>query len=119
MPRALPNELRERVIAAREREGLTIDEVAARFMIGTATVKRWEWRKKATGNVSPGAMGGVRFTWFGEEERAALVELVASLPDLTIEEYRLAYNEKYGTTVSDSAMHRALQRFGLTRKKRR
>lgn len=119
MPRALPNEIRERVIAAREQEGLTIDEVAARFMVGTATVKRWERRKKTTGSLSPSAMGGARRTWFGPDEREALVALVRSMPDSTIEEYRVAYNEKFGAEVSDSSMHRALQRFELTRKKRR
>ncbi|MBZ4418515.1 transposase [Myxococcus sp. RHSTA-1-4] len=40
MPRPYSADLRERVLAACER-GLTIDEVAKQFEIGTAAVKRW------------------------------------------------------------------------------
>jgi len=119
LPKALPNELRERAMAARENEGLSIDETAARFMVGTATIKRWQRRKKATGSIAPLAVGGARRRWFGDRERANLAALVQEMPDATIEEYRIAYNAKFGTEVSSSAMHRALQHAKLTRKKKR
>ena len=106
-------------MAAKEDEGLSIDETAARFMVGTATIKRCQKRKRTTGSIAPLAMGGARRSWFGEAERANLADLVQEMPDATIEEYRLAYNTKFGTEVSSSAMHRALQRAKLTRKKRR
>ncbi|HRE88922.1 MAG TPA: hypothetical protein PK095_07230 [Myxococcota bacterium] len=119
MPRALPNELRERAIAAKEAEGLSIAETAMRFMVGTASIKRWQARKKATGSIDPLAMGGMRYGWFGEEELARLKALVQETPDATIDEYRQTYNSRFGTEVSASAMHRALQNLGFTRKKRR
>ena len=117
MAKALPNELRERALEAREREGLSIAETAARFMVGTASVKRWSSRKKSTGSVAPTAMGGVRRIWIGENDKDKLLSLVAKMPDATIEELRAEYNALYGSEVSSSAMHRALQRFDLTRKK--
>jgi transposase len=119
MPKALPNELRERVVEVREREGLSIEETSERFMVGPATVKRWCALKKATGSVSPAPVGGVRRIWIGEDSRELLVSLVVEMPDATIEELRAAYNGRYETAVSASAMHRALQRFDLTRKKSR
>lgn len=119
MPRALPKELRERAIGAKEAEGLSIAEAAKRFMVGTATIKRWQSRKSTTGSIEPLAMGGMRHGWFGEEELGRLKELVQETPDATIEEYRHAYNGKFGTEVSSSSMHRALQNLGFTRKKRR
>ncbi|MER2624682.1 MAG: IS630 transposase-related protein [Accumulibacter sp.] len=117
MARALPSELRERALEAREREGLSIAETAARFMVGTASVKRWNRRMKSTGSVAPSPVGGVRRIWIGEDDRTQLVELVEKMPDATIEELRAEYNSRHGSAVSSSAMHRALQRFDLTRKK--
>ena len=115
MAKALPKELRER--ALREREGLSIAETAARFMVGTASVKRWNKRKKSTGSVDPSPVGGIRYIWIGDDDRAKLVALVEGMPDATIEELRAEYNSRHNNEVSPSSMHRALQRFDLTRKK--
>ncbi len=117
MAKALPTELRERALEAKERDGLSIAETAARFLVGTATVKRWARRMKVTGNARPSPVGGTRRIWIGDENKSALVALVESMPDATIEELRAEYNTRHGTAVSSSAMHRALQRFEMTRKK--
>lgn len=117
MAKALPKELRERALEAREREGLSIAETAARFMVGTASVKRWTKRIKSTGSVAPSPVGGVRNIWIGDDDKAKLVALVEKMPDATIEELRVEYNSRHDSEVSPSAMHRALQRFALTRKK--
>lgn len=118
MAKALPVELREQVLEARAREGLSIAEVAARYMVGTASVKRWEKLQKSTGSVAPLPVGGVRHIWIGADDKEKLVSLVAAMSDATIEELRAAYNALHACEVSASAMHRALQRFDLTRKKR-
>jgi transposase len=115
--KALPNELRERALEAREREGLSIAETAARFMVGTASVKRWNKRMKSTGSVAPSPVGGVRRIWIGDDDKAKLVALVETMADATIEELRAEYNSRHDCAVSPSAMHRTLQRFDLTRKK--
>lgn len=117
MAKALPNELRERALEARERDGLSISETAERFMVGTATVKRWSRRKRSTGNVAPSPVGGTRRIWIGEDDKPKLLSLVEKMSDATIEELRAEYNSLHASQVSSSAMHRALQRFDLTRKK--
>ncbi|WNG44872.1 transposase [Archangium minus] len=57
MPRPYSTDLRERVLAACER-GLTIEEVARQFEVGTATVKRWRQFRRQRGSVEPAPHGG-------------------------------------------------------------
>ena len=58
MARPLSMDLRERVVAAVETEGLSRHEAAARFGIGVSTAIAWLRRFKDTGSVTPGQMGG-------------------------------------------------------------
>jgi len=118
MPKAWPEELRERVVKGVKVRKLTIAEAADLYDVGTASVKRWLARFRDTGSVQPAAMGGVRVIWIGIAEKQQLVDLVDAMSDATVEELAAAYNERHGTSVSRSAMSRALLRFDLTRKKK-
>jgi transposase len=51
-------DLRERVVAAVEEEGLSRNKAAARFGIGVSTAVNWVRRSRDTGSVAPGQMGG-------------------------------------------------------------
>jgi transposase len=51
-------DLRERVVAALEEEGLSRNEAAARFGVGISTAINWVRRFKDTGSVAPARMGG-------------------------------------------------------------
>ena len=51
-------DLRERVVAAVEAEGLSRHEAASRFGIGVSTAINWVRRFRETGSVAPGQMGG-------------------------------------------------------------
>ena len=53
-------DLRERVVAAVEEEGLSRNEAAARFGIGISTAINWVRRFKDTGSVAPSQMGGYK-----------------------------------------------------------
>jgi len=53
-------DLRERVVVAVERGGLSRHQAAARFDLGVSTVIRWVRRFRETGSVAPGQMGGHR-----------------------------------------------------------
>jgi transposase len=53
-------DLRERVVAAVEEEGLSRNEAAARFGIGISTAINWVRRFKDTGSVAPDQMGGYK-----------------------------------------------------------
>jgi putative transposase len=51
-------DLRERVVASVEREGLSRHEAAARFGVAPSSAIKWVQRYRALGSVAPGRMGG-------------------------------------------------------------
>ena len=51
-------DLRERVVAAVEQDGLSRHEAASRFCVGVSTAIAWVRRFRQTGTVAPGQMGG-------------------------------------------------------------
>ena len=58
MGRAYSVDLRERVVASFDREGMTDQEAAALFRIGEATVRRWKRLKRETGALRRRPGGG-------------------------------------------------------------
>ena len=58
MAKPLSLDLRERVVAAVEAEGLSRHEAASRFGVGVSTAINWVRRFRETGSVAPGQMGG-------------------------------------------------------------
>src|SRR5258708_21558195 len=58
MAKPLSLDLRERVVAAVEEEGLSRHEAASRFGVGVSTAINWVRRFRETGSVAPGQMGG-------------------------------------------------------------
>ena len=60
MARPFSMDLRERVIGAVERDGLSRRQAAARFGVGVSTVIAWVRLFRETGSVAPGKMGGHR-----------------------------------------------------------
>lgn len=117
MPKARSNEIRMLVVNCVEEKGLTIAATAACFDVGTASVKRWVAQYRATRDVSPKEVGGVRKIWISEGEKDGFLELLKSMPDATVQELADAYNARYDATASRSAVARALVRFDITRKK--
>jgi transposase len=55
----------------------------------------------------------------GPDDAVALRAQVAAMPDATLAEHCEAWVAARGVRVGISAMHRALRRLGITRKKRR
>ena len=51
-------DLRKRVVAAVETGGLSCNQAAKRFGIGSSTAIGWVHRRRETGSVAPGKMGG-------------------------------------------------------------
>lgn len=60
MTQPLSTDLRARVVAAVERDGLSRRQAAARFDVGVSTVIKWVRRFRETGSVAPGKIGGYR-----------------------------------------------------------
>ena len=66
-------DLRERVVAAVERDGLSRNQAAARFGIAVSTAVHWLRRYHATGNVKPSKIGGHRQKTLRGEHAAWLI----------------------------------------------
>ena len=53
-------DLRDRVVAAVEKEGLSRHQAATRFGVAVSTAVHWVRRYRSTGNVSPSKIGGYK-----------------------------------------------------------
>ena len=85
MGRPYSLDLRERVVAAVEKGGLSCNRAAAQFGLGISTVINWVRRVRETGSVAPGQMGGHKPKAISGEHREWLLQraqYVGWLPSL-------------------------------------
>ena len=113
--KAYSMDLRERVVAACDRGEGTRAEIAKRFRVGVAWVYRLLQRRRDTGSIEPKPHGGGQTPAFDQAAAERLRRAVADRPDATLEELR----EAVGVACGTSAVHRALEKLGLPRKKSR
>lgn len=73
MGRAYSIDLRERVVAAVERGGLSCHRAAEQFGIGVSTAIRWVGRLRKTGSVAPSKIGGYKPRAIAGEHRRWLL----------------------------------------------
>ena len=69
-------DLRERVVAAVEKGGLSRREAASRFGVGISTAIAWVRRFRTTGSVAPGQMGGHKPKAIRGEHHAWLLDRI-------------------------------------------
>jgi transposase len=74
MAKPLSMDLRERVVAAVEVEGLSRHAAARRFGVSPSSAIRWVERFRASGSVAPGQMGGHKPKTIRGEHRDWLVQ---------------------------------------------
>jgi len=72
MAKPFSMDLRQRVIAAVEKEGLSCHAAASRFKIGVSTAIAWVRRYRDTGSAAPGQMGGHKPKAIRDEHEAWL-----------------------------------------------
>ena len=118
MGRAYSVDLRERVVASFDREGMTDQEAAALFRIGEATVRRWKRLKRETGALRRRPGGGGNPPRIAPEQYDVVLAILGEHPDLTDQEVAWEFHRRTGHSVSRSSMNRVLLKLGLTRKKR-
>ena len=116
MAEAYPIELRARVVAAYEAGDGSYATVAVAFALGEATVKRWVWLGRATGNLVPKAKGGGNRSSISEADIRKVLKRLgdATAGELTVE---LNRDRRGAERVHVSSMKRALQRCGYVVKK--
>ena len=114
MTRPYSNDLRERVVDA-VAAGASCRAVAARFGVSVSTVVKWSQRKRATGSVTPGKIGGHRRPVLGPH-RAFIVERLSQEPHVTLHRLKDELAER-GIRVSHNTVWTFLRREGLRFKK--
>ena len=116
MAEAYPVSFRMRVVGAYESGEGSYATLAERFVLGTATVKRWVAQQRRSGHLEPKPKAGGT----PSPIRGATVDaLIAALGDPTASELTAAYNrQRRGRTrVHVSSMKRALHRHDYVVKK--
>ncbi len=114
MGKALPVELRVRVMAALE-DGMTRREAARLFRVGVGTIAGWRRLERARGHLRPKTGTGRTRAWRIEAERDRIFALLEADPDLPANALCAALREQ-GFAFSLSAMRRFLRRHGVERK---
>src|ERR1043166_7532738 len=105
-------DLRERVLADCD-EGMPTSEVAAKYRVSPAWVRRLKQRRRATGETAPRTQRhGPKPSWESYSER--LKEAIGEKPDSTLEELKSRLN----LTVALSTLWRACAALGLSFKKK-
>lgn len=111
-------DLRERIVEAVQEGSYSIRVTAELFKVGHATVERYVKQYREKGEVTPGTSSGrPRLLSFEQEEE--LKKQVMEHDDLTLQQHCDLFAQSTGMTMSYVTMHRAIKRFGVSRKKRR
>ena len=113
--KAYSTDLRARVVAACDARDGTREQIADRFSVSVAWVRKLIRQRRETGSIDPKPRGGGRAPAFDAEAARRLREAVRADDDATLQELARAA----GVSCCASAVHRALARLGITRKKSR
>jgi transposase len=111
--KAYSTDLRVRVAAAYDAREGTQEQVAARFAVSVSWVRKLLRLRRATGSIEPRPHGGGHAPAFDAAADAKLRQAVRDDSDATLEEL----GRVVGVACSASAVYRALDRLGITRKK--
>lgn len=104
-------DFRDRVLAAYDR-GMKTKQIADLFQVSSSWARRVKQRRRETGETAPRPRGGATVI---KIDLARLAELVRQRPDATTREWHALL----GADCCESAVGLALQRLGLSFKKRR
>ena len=115
--RAYSLDLRQRVVCAYEHGEGSISEIAFRFGVSTAFVKKMLHRWRATGDLSPLAHGGGKTKSLSARQHQLLRRKVRQQSDLSLTELQSFLNETEAVQVHVSTISRALSGLGLSLKK--
>lgn len=112
--RTLSLDLRERILASYDRKEGTRLEIAARFRVSLGMVKKLLQQRRHTGDIRARHYRSGRKPKVLAGHEQQMRTLLANKPDLTLKELRHCI----GLSCTLPAIHYALQRMGLTYKKR-
>jgi len=118
MSAAYSQDLRDRVIDAVEKEGMSRRAAARRFGVSESAAVKWLQRYEDSGNRKPVGTGGHRLSKL-KPHRAFIVAALKDKPDLTLEALGERLLRECGVKADTSMLSRFLRREQITLKKRR
>jgi transposase len=113
--RTLSLDLRERILSSYDQKEGTREEIAHRYRVSLGMVKKLLQQRRHTGEIGARHYRSGRKPMILASHQRQLRSLLAKKPDLTLKELRAAVALK----CSLPAIHYALEKMGLTYKKRR
>ena len=113
--RTYSTDLRERVVAARER-GQSAAEIARFFQLSKRSVERYCKLMADTGGIQPKQRGGYRRSRL-EKHDETLRRWIGDQPDLTLAELQARLARKLKVRLGITALWHGLERLGLSYKK--
>ena len=111
-------DLRERVVAAVEQEGMSRHQAAARFGVAISSAIRWVARFRKTGSAAPSKMGGYKPKTLRGEHAAWLIARCQE-KDFTISQLIEELWDIRGLKVDRRSVWEFLHSHGLSHKKNR
>jgi transposase len=118
MTKPLSSDLRERLIEA-VAGGMSRRAAADRFGIAASTAVKWVRRWRDTGSKAPRPQGGDKRSDRIEAHAEEVLELVATMRDVTLAEIASHLERRHGERFAQSVVWRLLDRHAMTFKKNR
>jgi transposase len=113
--RPLSQDLRQRIVAARER-GEGTGDVCKRFGVSRKSVERFWKQHCLMGHCQPKKVGGYRRSRLEKHDRT-LDRWITAQPDLTLEQIQDRCRERLNVSIGITALWHRLKRLGLSYKK--
>jgi transposase len=117
MSAAYSQDLRNRVIDAVKKEGMSRRAAAHRFGVSESAAIKWVQRVERTGNRKSFGMGGHRPEMLAPHHEL-LMAMRAQQPDITLQALSGRLLAERGVKVDTSTLSRYFRRHGITLKKR-
>lgn len=118
MAAALSQDLRDRVIDAVKREGMSRRAAALRYGVSESAAIKWVQRVERSGSREPVGTGGHRRSALAPHHEF-LMAVRAQQPDITLEALSRRLLAEGGVKADTSMLSRYFRRCGITFKKRR
>jgi transposase len=112
--RTISLDLRERILVSYDQKEGTREEVAQRYRVSLGMVKKLLQQRRQTGDIGPRHYRSGRKPMIVAAHHRRMREMLSRKPDLTLQELRKAL----GLVCTLPAIHYALEKIGLTYKKR-
>lgn len=116
MPKAYSQDLRDRVIDAVEKDGMSCRAAARRFGVSDASAIKWVQRARRVGDRCCAGTGGHRPSKT-RPERAWLLALIDAEPDITLAALSIRLREERGVQADTGMLSRFFQSEGISFKK--